>query len=334
MYFLSLIFIGPVYHSTTILKITIFYLHHDNNGYNNGQMVYKSYIIAGPTASGKSSFAHRLARRINATIVNCDSVQIYRGIENISASPFAGAEITDELDGVPYRLFSILPLESQISVSEYLEMARQEYERSISDGRPVVFVGGTGYYINALINGMSPMPDVSDENRARARQMVAKDLQSARAMLPREFSATDPQRVARALEVFLQTGRHLIDFQNLPRTGAVVPHARRILINPPTEILRERIASRIPQMLSGGALAEAQSVIDSGWDERRAIGAAQLCAYIRGEKTHDECVADWINKTNQYAKRQRTWFRTQFSPDVIIKRTGDDADLELFLSEN
>lgn len=297
-------------------------------------MTVKSYIIAGPTASGKSSFAHRLARQINATIINCDSVQIYRGIENISASPFAGCEITPEFEGVPYRLFSILPLESQISVSEYLELARVEYEKSVSNGRPVIFVGGTGYYINALINGISPMPDVSDENRARARQMVSKDINAARAMLPAEFTATDPQRVARALEVFLQTGRHLIEFQNLPRTGAVVPHARRILINPPTEILRERIASRIPQMLSGGALAEAQSVIESGWDERRAIGASQLCAYIRGEKNYAECVSDWINKTNQYAKRQRTWFRTQFSPDIIINRTGDDADLDLVLSEN
>ncbi len=297
-------------------------------------MTVKSYIIAGPTASGKSSFAHRLARQIKATIINCDSVQIYRGIENISASPFAGCEITPEFEGVPYRLFSILPLESQISVSEYLELARVEYEKSVSNGRPVIFVGGTGYYINALINGISPMPDVSDENRARARQMVSKDINAARAMLPAEFTATDPQRVARALEVFLQTGRHLIEFQNLPRTGAVVPHARRILINPPTEILRERIASRIPQMLSGGALAEAQSVIESGWDERRAIGASQLCAYIRGEKNYAECVSDWINKTNQYAKRQRTWFRTQFSPDIIINRTGDDADLDLLLSEN
>lgn len=296
-------------------------------------MTQKSYIIAGPTASGKSNFAHRLAHAINGVIINCDSVQIYRGIENISASPFAGRDVTDELDGVPYRLFSILPLESQISVSEYLELARAEYNAAVSGGRPVIFVGGTGYYINALINGMSPMPDVSDENRIRARQMVSDDLGAARALLPPEFTATDPQRVSRALEVFLQTGRHLIEFQNLPRTGAVAPMARRVLINPDTDILRTRIAIRIPQMLSGGALGEAQSVIDSGWDERRAIGAAQLCAYIRGDKTYDECIADWINKTNQYAKRQRTWFRTQFSPDIIINRTGDDADTDAVISD-
>ena len=98
-------------------------------------MSHKSYIITGPTASGKSEFAHRLARKIGGTIINCDSVQIYRGIENISASPFAEREISDNIDGVPYRLFSVLPLSEQISVSEYLDMARSEYENALSAGR-------------------------------------------------------------------------------------------------------------------------------------------------------------------------------------------------------
>ena len=82
-------------------------------------MKHDAYIITGPTASGKSDFAHRLARHINGVIINCDSVQIYRGIENIAASPFAGREISDSIDGVPYRLFSVLPLTEQISVADY-----------------------------------------------------------------------------------------------------------------------------------------------------------------------------------------------------------------------
>ena len=294
-------------------------------------MSHKSYIITGPTASGKSEFAHRLARKIGGTIINCDSVQIYRGIENISASPFAEREISDNIDGVPYRLFSVLPLSEQISVSEYLDMARSEYENALSAGRTPIFVGGTGYYINALINGISPMPDVGKDCRNRARQMVANDIDAARRLLPPDFTATDPQRVARALEVFFETGHHISEFQNMPRTGAVAPDAFRILICPETNLLRERIAARIPQMISGGAHNEARLIIDSGWDERRAIGAAQLCAYLRGEKSESECVSDWINKTNQYAKRQRTWFRTQYKPDITINRTGTDADIDCVL---
>lgn len=290
-----------------------------------------AYIITGPTASGKSDFAHELARQTNGVIINCDSVQIYRGIEAIAASPFAGRDSFDEIDGVPYRLFSILPLTEQISVSDYLRLARTAYDDAISAGRTPIFVGGTGYYINALINGISPMPDVSDENRMRARELVARDIDAARALLPADFSATDPQRVARAVEVFFETGRHITDFQNMPRVGAVVPNAKRVLVNPDSAILRERIAARIPLMLSSGALAEAQSVIDSGWDENRAIGASQLCRFIRGEISESECVENWITRTNQYAKRQRTWFRTQYNPDITIDHCPTTDDVAILL---
>ena len=279
---------------------------------------YTSYIITGPTASGKSEYAHNLARKIGGVIINCDSVQIYRGIENISASPFATRDLTDEIDGVPYRLFSILPLSAQISVADYLNLARREYDAAIASGRTPIFVGGTGYYINAILNGISPMPDISPENRARAREMVATDLDGARKMLPTEFTATDPQRVARAIEVFLQTGRHITEWQKLPRSGAIVPMPHKILISPEMSELRPRISARIPKMLDGGALDEARAIISAKWDASRAIGAAQLCALVRGEISRDECINDWITKTNQYAKRQRTWFRTQFAADEII----------------
>ncbi|MBE6461609.1 MAG: tRNA (adenosine(37)-N6)-dimethylallyltransferase MiaA [Alphaproteobacteria bacterium] len=291
-------------------------------------MKHTAYIITGPTASGKSSFAHALALRIKGTVINCDSVQIYRGIENISASPFANRPLTDEIDGIPYRLFSVLPLSEQISVADYLDLARREYDAAVASGRTPIFVGGTGYYINALVNGISPMPDVSDTNRARAREMVANDISGAIALLPSDFRHTDPQRVARALEVFLETGKHLSEFQSLPRVGAVAPLATKVLILPDSAVLRERIAARIPEMLSGGALSEAQSVIDSGWDESRAIGASQLCQFIRGEISEGECMENWVNKTNQYAKRQRTWFRTQFNPDIIIPNVPDASDID------
>lgn len=286
-------------------------------------MTYDSYIITGPTASGKSAFAHKLAARVGGVIINCDSVQIYRGIENIAASPFAGRDITPDVDGVPYRLFSVLDLTQQISVADYMEMARREYETAHRAGRPAIFVGGTGYYISALRSGISPMPDISDDARRRAREIVVADPNAARKLLPPDFKFTDPQRTARAIEVFLQTGRHITEFQSMPRVGAVVPTARRILINPPIDVLRHRIATRVPEMISGGAEHEARRIIASRWDPRRAIGAPQMCAYVRGEISMAECIDTWITKTNQYAKRQRTWFRTQFDADVILNGAED-----------
>lgn len=281
-------------------------------------MKHDSYIIAGPTASGKSDFAHQLAQRLGGVIINCDSVQIYRDIETISASPFAGRNITDDIDGVPYRLFSVLPLATQISVADYQTMARREYDAARAGGRPAIFVGGTGYYIGALLNGISPMPDIGPAARRRARDMVAHDITAARKILPPEFKATDPQRVARGLEVFFQTGRHITEFQALPARGAIMPRPKTILINPPADVLRTRIATRIEKMMSGDAIAETQRIIANKWNENRAIGAAELCAYLRGEISRDECITSWRTKTNQYAKRQRTWFRTQFAADITV----------------
>lgn len=294
-------------------------------------MKQTAYIITGPTASGKSDFAHNLAQRLGGAIINCDSVQIYRGIENISASPFAGQDLSDFIDGVPYRLFSILSLDKHISVADYLDLAVKEYESVLKKNLVPIFVGGTGYYINALLNGMSPMPIVSEKIRAQARLMVEKDINMARALLPDDFYSVDKQRIARALEVFLETGRHITDYQKMPRVGALVPDACKVLINPPVHILRKRIADRIPLMLSGGALDEAETIINSNWDESRAIGAMQLCAFVRGEQSKEDCVQNWINKTNQYAKRQRTWFRNQFCPDVVIQNVPTDEDVDNLL---
>lgn len=297
-------------------------------------MTHKSYIVAGPTASGKSDFAHELAKRLDGVIINCDSVQVYRGIENISASPFAGLDPADSaIDGVPYKLFSILPLTDQISVADYLEMARREYDAALAAGKTPIFVGGSGYYINVLIHGISPIPEVSSLNRERARQMVRDFPQAVHKLLPEDFVPRDPQRTARALEVFLETGRPLSEWQTLPRQGAIVPTPFKILINPHREILNDRIAQRLPKMLAGGAMDEARAVIESGWDEKRAIGASQLCKLIRGEISREIAQENWINKTNQYAKRQRTWFRGQYAADIEILRVPTAQDLEMVLNK-
>lgn len=292
-----------------------------------------AFIITGPTASGKSGFAHALAMRIGGFVINCDSVQIYRGIENISASPFAGRDVSDDIDGVPYRLFSIMDLDSQISVSEYLSLAGQAYDDALLQNKIPIFVGGTGYYINAIINGMSPMPDVSEDNRNLARELVMFDIDGARKMLPNDFTATDPQRVARALEVFLETGHHITEFQKKRRVGAIAPDAVRVLINPDANVLRERIAARVPEMIASGALDEAEDIIANDFDSSRAIGAAQLVDYINGKISYEKCIENWITKTNQYAKRQRTWFRTQYDADVIINHVPTDADIDILLQK-
>jgi len=293
-------------------------------------MKYNSIIIAGPTASGKSDFAHQLAKRVNGAIINCDSVQIYRDIETISASPFAGQTNTgfDEIDGVPYKLFSILPLSEHISVADYLTLATDAMTEVIKMGKIPIFVGGSGYYINVLINGISPIPNISDDNRNKAREMVKTCPDAVYKLLPEDFIKTDPQRTARALEVFLETGTPLSQWQKLPRRGALLSNAYKILISPNRELLLERIAKRIPEMVRGGAVNEAKHIISEHLNEDRAIGATQLCKMLRGEISESEAIENWVLKTNQYAKRQRTWYKTQYAADCEILGVPTEQDVE------
>lgn len=291
-------------------------------------MNYKPIIIAGPTASGKSDFAHKLALALNGAIINCDSVQIYSGIENISASPFAGMPISNDIDGVPYKLFSILPLDKHISVADYLNLAHQAMDEVVAMGKTPIFVGGTGYYINVLLNGIAIVPEISEGVRKRAREMVKTDVNSVRKLLPADFDKNDPQRVARALEVFLETGKSISEWQKQPRTGALVPEAYKILVLPEREILLDRIAKRIPQMIHGGALIEAKNIIAKNQDETRAIGTIQICKMLRGELSEKEAIENWTTKTNQYAKRQRTWFRGQYNADLVIDHVPNDDDIK------
>ncbi len=298
-------------------------------------MKHNSFVIAGPTASGKSDFAHKLATRVNGVVINADSVQIYAGIENISASPIPNSEI-HEIEGVPYRLYSVLPLTKQISVADYLNMARKEYDAAIAAGKTPIFVGGSGYYIGVLLNGISQIPEISSENRERARQMVSDYPDAAKQLLKNadiDFAFTDPQRMSRALEVFLETGRPLSEWQKLPRVGAITPTPLKILINPHRDILAKRIVDRIPQMLSGGAMAEAHAILASGWDPSRAIGADELVKLLRNEISERAAIDNWITRTNQYAKRQRTWFRNQLGADIEISHVPTDKDLEIVLSK-
>ncbi|MDR1207401.1 MAG: tRNA (adenosine(37)-N6)-dimethylallyltransferase MiaA [Rickettsiales bacterium] len=294
-----------------------------------------SYIVAGPTASGKSDFAHLLALRTGGVIINCDSVQMYRGIENISASPFANRALTDDIGGVPYKLFSILPLTEQISVADYLERARLALSAARASGRPAIFVGGTGFYISALLFGISPIPEISNENRARARDMVRDYPDAALRLLKNadpDNAYTDPQRMSRALEVFLETGRPMAEWQTLPKRGAITPDAFNILINPHKEILAARIAKRIPEMMQGGAMDEARAVIAAGWEKERAIGASELVKLIRNEISEKECMQNWETRTIQYSKRQRTWFRNQYAADIEIPHVPTEKDLDAVLS--
>ena len=289
-------------------------------------MVFNSYVITGSTASGKSDFAHKLAKKINGIIINCDSVQIYKGIENISASPFAEVkEIKDEIDNISYKLFSILNLSNHLNVVDYLNLEKEEYIKAKESNKIPIFVGGTGFYINGIINGLSPIPNISEEKRAIARKMTLEEAEKAKELT--DFKFTDHQRLSRALEVLLETGKQISYWQDKEKIKYINPTPYKILINPDKELIKKRIKIRIQEMLTGGAIEEAKNIIKSNFDVKRAIGAKELTDFLLNKITKEECIKLWETNTIKYAKRQRTWFRTQFKPDFIINNIPTNTDI-------
>ena len=169
---------------------------------------------------------------------------------------------------------------------DYLRLASEAMNEVVKMGKMPIFVGGSGYYINVLIHGISAIPEISTKNREKARNMVKKYPDSVSKLLPEDFVKTDPQRTARALEVFLETGTPLSEWQKLPRRGALIPDAYKILISPNRELLLKRIAQRIPNMINGGALIEAQSIIANNMDDKRAIGAELFHIVVQTNYRH------------------------------------------------
>ncbi|MDR0803568.1 MAG: tRNA (adenosine(37)-N6)-dimethylallyltransferase MiaA [Rickettsiales bacterium] len=285
-----------------------------------------SYIITGPTASGKTDFAHAFAKQVFGTIINADSVQVYRGIENLSASPLAEGL---QNDGIPYRLYSITEPAAPLSAGTWAKMARAEYDDAIASGRVPIFVGGAGFYLRALLTGFSEIPAVSAENRQRAAAFGFADLQKIDPVWAAKINPNDRQRITRGVEVFLQTGRPLSQWQSAPNVPVLPAPPKVILILPPREIVLQRIATRMTA-LNKNAEMEVRGIMNlpDNLPIKRADGVAEISKYLRGEIPKDAALELWRRKIERgNAKRQYTWFRTQLKPDAVINNIPTEMDL-------
>jgi tRNA dimethylallyltransferase len=292
------------------------------------------FVIAGPTASGKSSAALALAQQIGGTIVNADSAQIYRDLRILSAAP--GDE---ELKAAEHRLYSTRDGALPCSAAEWGEMARAEiagiHERS---GTPIL-VGGTGLYLRTLLEGIAPVPRIDEDIRARVRAAPAKDnltrLQTLDRGAAERLNAGDTSRINRALEVILSTGRTLKEWQKERKGGiAAKVDLRPLVLLPPREWLYARCDERFVRMIDSGAVSEVEALIarrlDPSLPVMRAIGVPEILAYLLGQKTLDEAIAAGQQSTRRYAKRQYTWFEHQppsewprFREPLDLDRLGD-----------
>jgi tRNA dimethylallyltransferase len=272
-------------------------------------------LIAGPTASGKSALALRLAERTGGTVINADASQVYADLRILSARPTAEEEAR-----APHRLYGHVDAAHACSAAEWAVQARHEITEAQDRGSLPIVVGGSGLYIRTLLEGIAPVPPIAPLIRQEVRALPVEE---AHAALAREdphaaarLRASDTSRVARALEVIRSSGRSLAAWQaeKVGGIGERIKLAPLILL-PPRPWLHERIDRRFVTMLDEGAMEEAERLLarelDPSLPAMRAIGVPETAAFLRGDIEKDAVIARGQAATRQYAKRQYTWFAHQ-----------------------
>jgi tRNA dimethylallyltransferase len=288
------------------------------------------FVIAGPTASGKSALAFILAQQIQGVIVNADSAQIYRDLRILSAAP-----TDEELKVADHRLYAVRDGAIPCSAADWAEMARKEITQIHDHGRAPILVGGTGLYLRTLLDGIAPVPAIDPAVRARVRRTPVDEnrarLQKLDPGAAGRLSAADTTRINRALEVILSTGRTLAEWQKERRGGIrCAVDLRSLILLPPRKWLYARCDERFAQMVDRGAVTEVEALLRRNLNPNlpvmRAIGVREMAGYVRGETSLDEAIATGQQATRRYAKRQYTWFTHQ--PPAEWSRFKEALDID------
>ena len=275
----------------------------------------KALIVAGPTASGKSTLALALAERLNGTIINADAMQVYRELRVLTARP-----TPDDEARVPHALYGVRPASEPGNVAWWREAALAAMTAAREAGRLPILTGGSGLYFASLTEGLADIPDPGPAARTEARALLKKigpaALHARLAEMDPPTAArlrpTDSQRVARAWEVWRGTGTGLAAWQ--VKTAQPAPwRFAAIVLDPPRAELRAAISARFDGMLREGVLDEVRALLALQLDPvlpvMRAHGVPELSAHLRGEITLEEAGRRVELVTGQYTKRQATWFR-------------------------
>jgi tRNA dimethylallyltransferase len=271
-------------------------------------------VLCGPTASGKTALALALAEAFRGEIVSCDSVAVYRGMEIGTAKP-----TLEERARVPHHLIDILTPDQPCTAGDYSRHAREAILGITGRGRMPIVAGGTGLYLRALLDGLSPTPQRDDLLRDKLRLRAEKSPAQLHRILTRldpaaaaKIHANDTPKLVRAIEVTL-AGRQPISQQwQQPRDALTGYRILRLGLNPARDALYDRINRRASEMFDRGLVEETTQLVESyGFDCRplTSLGYLQAMQVLRGEMTRDQAVPATAQGHRNYAKRQLTWFR-------------------------
>ena len=276
-------------------------------------------LLAGPTASGKSALALALAEKLGGTIINADSMQVYRDLRLITARPSV-----EEERRVPHCLYGHIDAAENYSVGAWRSEAAAELAAAERQSRAAIVVGGTGLYFNALTRGLTAVPPIPKQIRDDVRARLKSD---GAAALHDELKRLDPHaaarlnrgdraRISRALEVMLATGRSILDWHGDAKPdGPDSLPAVRVFLSPERDELARRIDARFDAMIDAGAIEEVRALmarnLGPSLPAMKAHGVPWLIRQLRGEITLEQAVEGAKRDTRQYTKRQETWFRNQ-----------------------
>jgi len=300
--------------------------------------VINAIVIGGPTASGKSGLAVALAKQCNGVIINGDSMQVYDGLPLLTAQPSA-----EDLATVPHRLYRALPPDSLCTAARWRDMAQTEIDIAHKNGQMPIVVGGTGFYLKTLLRGISPIPDVPAEVRARMAARLHDlgnagfhaELQDKDPVMAERLHPGNTQRLIRAMEVLAHTGKSLAAWQELPPDGP--PDYMTFLfvaLLPARTQLYAQCNGRFDHMIAAGALDEvaifAETYAGMAADAvplKKALGYPELLSHIEGRTPLAEAITEAQKTTRHYAKRQVTWFRHQLTADLTLDNPADTGPI-------
>ena len=279
-------------------------------------MSKKLILLAGPTASGKSYLAIKLAKKLNGEIINADSMQIFKEFTILSSRP--GLNYTNK---VKHHLYGIITVKKHFSAGDWLKQVKVKINTCVKKKKIPIVVGGTGLYFNTITKGISKIPDIDLKTRNKVRNLYKKlgfkkfynrliklDPKVEGRILP-----TDSQRVQRAYEVKLKTKKSLYDWFKKTKSDFSEFDIRKIFIDIPRDVLLKKISIRTEQMFRKNCINEVKKFnklkVNKSFSASKLIGVQEISDYLKGFTNMEQC-KDLINiKTRQYAKRQNTWAR-------------------------
>jgi len=296
-------------------------------------------LIGGPTASGKSALALAIAEEFAGTVINADSMQIYRDLAILTARPGPADEAR-----APHRLYGLLDAADPCSAARWRDLAEGEIAAAEARGSLAVVVGGTGLYLRALVDGLADIPPVPAATRAEARRLhqrlggagfraclAARDPAGAA-----RLAAGDTQRLLRAYEVIVATGRPLGDWQQDQVAGPRRTNVATLVLMPPRPSLYAACEGRFAAMVAAGALEEVRALLarrlDPALPAMKAVGVPELARHLAGAIPLDEAIRFGQQATRRYAKRQVTWFRHQMPEAKVIVAQFSESLLEEIFS--